>query len=388
MCRQSATVCLVKSPSPQQRELSGMDVRLRALPDPRDRRGRRHSLVSVLLTAACAVLAGARSYLAIGQWARHAPQDTLARLGFHARGPLGVRLPASPSTVRRVLVLVCPGGLADLLGHCPAITESVAVDGKSARGSRTDARPAAHLLSAVTAAGRTVSQLRVPDKTNEITGFAALLAPFDLTGTVVSADALHTQREHAKWLVEVKKAHYLMVVKGNQPKLHAAIKALPWKEVTARRYDRGAGHGRRETRSVRTLTVTGLGLDFPHVVQAVKILRHRTDLKTGKVTRQTVHAITDMTSSQASPQLINRIARAQWGIEAVHHIRDTTFTEDASKIRTGHGPENMATLRNLAINTLRDAGHRSIAAGLRETSYTPFTRPLDLLGLPLTCTAT
>ncbi|MFI5987923.1 ISAs1 family transposase [Streptomyces sp. NPDC051555] len=153
-----------------------------------------------------------------------------------------------------MLVAVCPGGLADLLGHGPTGTESLAVDGKSARGSRTDTTPAAHLLSAVTATGHTVSQLRVPDKTNEITGLTALLAPFDLTGTVVTADALHTQREHAKWLVETKNAHYLMVVKGNQPNLHAAIKALPWKEVTARRYDRAAGHGRRETRSVRTLT--------------------------------------------------------------------------------------------------------------------------------------
>ncbi|MFE5549630.1 transposase, partial [Streptomyces sp. NPDC056534] len=113
----------------------------------------------------------------------------------------------------------------------------------------------------------------------------------------------------------------------------------------------------------------------------VKILRHRTDLKTGKVTRQTVSAITDMPAREASPQLIGRLARSQWGIEAVHHVRDTTFTEDASKIRTGHRPENMATLRNLAINTLRDAGCHSIAAGLQEVSYTPFTRPLDLLGL-------
>ncbi|MGP3691135.1 ISAs1 family transposase [Streptomyces sp. IBSNAI002] len=177
----------------------------------------------------------------------------------------------------------------------------------------------------------------------------------------------------------MKKAHYLMVVKGNQPNLHAAIKALPWKEVTARRYDRERGHGRREARSIRTLTVTGLGLDFPHVVQAVKILRHRTDLKTGRVTRQTVHAITDMTSLEASPQLIGRIARTLWGIEAIHHVRDTTFAEDASKIRTGHGPENMATLRNLAINTLRDAGHHNIAARLREVSYTPFTHPIDPL---------
>ncbi|GHH56647.1 putative transposase YbfD/YdcC [Streptomyces candidus] len=190
--------------------------------------------------------------------------------------------------------------------------------------------------------------------------------------------------------MEVKDAHYLLVVKGNQPKLHEAVRALPWKEVTARRYDRERGHGRRETRSIRTLTVTvtGLALDFPYLVLAVKIHRYRTDLKTGKVTRQTVHAITDMTAREASPQAIGRIARSQWGIEAVHHIRDTTFAEDASKIRTGHGPENMATLRNLAMNTLRDAGHHSIAAGLREVSYTPFVCPLDLLGLPPTCNGT
>ncbi|MFZ3475823.1 ISAs1 family transposase [Streptomyces sp. 4.24] len=161
------------------------------------------------------------------------------------------------------------------------------------------------------------------------------------------------------------------MVKGNQPKLHTAIKALPWKEVTARCYDRERGHGRRETRSVRMLTVTGLGLDFPHVVQAVKILRHRTEIRTGRVTRQTVYTITDMTAREASPQLIGRLARSQWGIEAVHHVRDVTFAENASKVRTGHGPENMATLRNLAINTLRDAGC-----------------PLDLLGLPLTCNGT
>ncbi|MER6076280.1 ISAs1 family transposase [Streptomyces sp. NPDC001817] len=205
---------------------------------------------------------------------------------------------------------------------------------------------------------------------------------------MATADALHTQREHAKWLAEAKNAHYLMVVKGNQPNLHAALKTPPWKEATARRHDRETGHGRRETRSIRTLPLTGLDPDFPHAVQAVKTPRHRTDLKTGRVTRQTIHALTDMTSLEASPQVIGRIARAQWGIKALHHLRDTTFTEDASKIRTGHGPANMTTPRNLAINTLQDAGHHNIAAGLREVSYTPITHPLDLPGLPLTCDAT
>lgn len=132
----------------------------------------------------------------------------------------------------------------------------------------------------------------------------------------------------------------------------------------------------------RALTVTDLGLDFPHAVQAVRILRHRTDLKTGTVSRQTVYAITDLTSQQASPQRLGRLARSEWTIEnRLHFVRDTTFAEDASKIRTGHGPENMATLRNLAVNTLRAAGHHNIAAGLRHTSYEPFTRPLEFLGI-------
>ncbi|MFE5699003.1 ISAs1 family transposase [Streptomyces erythrochromogenes] len=260
------------------------------------------------------------------------------------------------------------------------------MDGRSARGSRTDTAPAAHLLSAVTAAGRTVSRPRVPDRTSEITGFTALLAPF-------APDRHRGGRRRPPHPARTREMAGRGGERpppddrqGNQPNLHAATKVLPRKEATARRHDREAGHGRRETRSIRTLT--GLDLDFPHVVQAAKTLRHRTNPKTGRVTRQTGHAITDMTSAEASPQLIGRIARAQWGIETVHHVRDTTFPEDASTIRTGHGPENMATLRNFAINTLRDAGHPSITAGLRETSYTPFTRPLVLLGLPLTCDAT
>ncbi|MEV6995618.1 transposase [Streptomyces sp. NPDC093228] len=106
----------------------------------------------------------------------------------------------------------------------------------------------------------------------------------------------------------------------------------------------------------------------------MRILRHRTDLKTGRCSRQTIYAITDLTSQQASPQRLGRLARSQWTIEnRLHFVRDTTFGEDASKIRTGHGPENMATLRNLAINALRAAGHRNIAAGLRHASYDPLT---------------
>ncbi|MFF3062835.1 ISAs1 family transposase [Streptomyces sp. NPDC057909] len=235
----------------------------------------------------------------------------------------------------------------------------------------------------MTGTGMTVTQLRVPDKTNEITCFAALLAPYNLTGVTVTADALHTQREHARFLVEDKQAHYAFTVKRNQPGLYEQLRSLPWDQAKAKFYDRSRGHGRKETRVAKVLTVTGLGLDFPYTAQVVQIVRHRTTTKTGKSSRETVYIITDLTSRQASPERLARVVRSQWTIEnRLHFIRDTTFAEDASKIRTDHGPENMATLRSLAINLLRAAGHSNIAAAIREVSYQPFTRPLDLLGLP------
>ncbi|WP_243980140.1 hypothetical protein [Streptomyces sp. NEAU-YJ-81] len=89
-----------------------------------------------------------------------------------------------------------------------------------------------------------------------------------------------------------------------------------------------------------------------------------------------------MPSTQASPQQLGELARSLWGIEnRLHFVRDTTFAENAGRIRTGRGPENMATLRNLAVSTLRRAGHQNIAAALRHVSSQPFSRPLDLLGI-------
>ncbi|MBT2675117.1 ISAs1 family transposase [Streptomyces sp. ISL-14] len=150
--------------------------------------------------------------------------------------------------------------------------------------------------------------------------------------------------------------------------------------MTAKFYHRSEGHGRKETRVVQVLTVDDL--DFPHAAQVARVVRHRTCLKTGRRSRETVYVITDLISREASPQRLAKIIRSQWVIEnRLHFVRDTAFREDASKVRTEHGPENMATLRSFAINCLRAAGHHNIAAGLREMSYEPFARPLALLGL-------
>ncbi|WP_200262099.1 transposase [Streptomyces sp. HSG2] len=134
---------------------------------------------------------------------------------------------------------------------------------------------------------------------------------------------------------------------------------------------------------MQALTVTDLGVDFPHAAQVAKVVRHGTDTKTVKKSRESVYVITDLTSRQASPERIATILRAHWVIEDRLHcfVRDTAFREDASKIRTGHGPENVATLRSFAINQLRAAGHTNIAAGLRTTALRPYERPLAVLGL-------
>jgi predicted transposase YbfD/YdcC len=326
------------------------------------------------------VVAGADSYAAIAQWAARAPQATLTRLGARACTGLGLRIAPSGPTVRRVIEAVCPDGLASLTGAATC-GGMVAVDGKSARGSRHDGAPVAHLLAAMTIGGQVAAQIRIPDKTNEIGCFRDLLEHLDLEGAIVSADAMHTQRDHATFLVENKKAHYVLTVKKNQPTMYERLRRLPWEQVRSH-HDRTKGHGRLDTRVIKVLTIDELdGLDFPHAAQVARITRHSTNVKTGKQTRETVYVITSLTSAQATPQRLAQIVRGHWGIEALHHVRDVTFGEDASKIRTGHGPENMATLRNLAHGRLRDASFDNIAAARREMSYDTFTAPLDLLGI-------
>ncbi len=113
----------------------------------------------------------------------------------------------------------------------------MAVDGKAVRGTRhaSSDGQAVHLLAAIDQrAGAVLAQASVDGKTNEITAFAPLLEPLDLAGAVVTADALHTQREHAEFLVSDKKAHYILVVKKNQPGLYAQVKNLPWRQHPGR----------------------------------------------------------------------------------------------------------------------------------------------------------
>ncbi|MFF7476925.1 ISAs1 family transposase [Streptomyces sp. NPDC008092] len=155
--------------------------------------------------------------------------------------------------------------------------------------------------------------------------------------------------------------HYLVAVKGNQKKLRRQLRCLPWLQIPLLDHTRTTGHGRREVRRLKVCTVEA-GLLFPHAVQAVEIKRRRVNAKTGKVQTKTVYAVTRLTPGQADPARLAELVQSHWPVEALHHVRDTTFAEDASQIRTGSTPRAMATLRNLAIGLMRQAGWTNIAA--------------------------
>jgi predicted transposase YbfD/YdcC len=258
------------------------------------------------------------------------------------------------------------GAYLTALSHDPdtaaeAAPAALAVDGKTLRGSRRDGT-AVHLLAASVHESQTViAQRQVDAKSNEIPAFAPLLERLDLNGAVVTADAMHTQREHARYLVEDNNAHYILIVKGNQKNLHDQLKHLPWSQIPLREKTIDSGHGRREIRRLKVCTVRP-GLLFPHAAQAVQLKRRRTNRTTGKTTITTIYAVTSLTPAQADPARIAALIRGHWSIEALHHIRDVTYREDASRIRTGHAPRIMAGLRNLAIALTRLIGWTNIAA--------------------------
>jgi predicted transposase YbfD/YdcC len=251
---------------------------------------------------------------------------------------------------------------------------AVAVDGKTSRGARRADGTRVHLPGAAEHGGHLLDHLEVGVKHNETSHFTELLEPMDLAGVVVTADALHTVRANLDWLVTDKKAHYIAVVKHNQPLLHARVRALPWQQVPAGVPARDRGHGRAGTRTIKAVHVSYP--DFPHARQAIKITRWRQATATGKISRETVYAITSLTSTAATAADLARLVREHWSVEAHHHIRDVSFGEDASASRTGHGPVNLATIRAAVTAALKDAGYLHVPEGRRD-----HTTPAETLRL-------
>ena len=360
---------------------------LKGVTDPRDRRGVRHTLPAILCLAVTGILAGCEGLTAIWEHAADLEPADLGALGLEA----GRALPSEP-TIRRVLKDLDPAGLDARLTSwfftrtgTIAGRRVIAVDGKTMRGARTGSNPAPHLLAALDqASGVVVGQRRVSDKSNEIPALPELLAPLDLDGALITADAMHTQTGTAEW-IRSRGAHYLLTVKANQKTLRKTLKKLPWKDVPAVS-SVDTGHGRRVRRTVQAVEAPEW-IDFPGAAQVVRIRRTRTTAKRGSTggngrakkkttTTEVVHLICSLPMDQAQPEAVASWARDHWAIEnRLHWIRDVVTGEDRHQLRTANGPQIMAALRNLAISLIRlfHGPRAPIAATTRAMAPRPRT---------------
>lgn len=343
---------------------------LQRVPDPRERRGVRYPLAGVLALAVTATLAGCRSFAAIGQWAAETAVEKLASFGLTSgRAP-------DESTLRKLFARLDADALDRALGvwmwtqtFTVERRRVIAIDGKTIRGARI--RPdgkAPHLVAAFDhGAGVVLGQLAVDAKSNEIPAARTLLRHFDLNGAVVTLDAMHTQTDTAA-LITGAGGDYVFTVKANMPTLHAKLKTLPWKDMPATSATT-VERGRRVTRTIKVADVPEW-IDFPGAAQLAQLRRTVTD--NGSKTVEVVYLITSANHTAAPPHRLAAWVQGHWGIEnRLHWVRDVTFAEDASQVRTGQAPRVMATCRNLAIGILRTTGWDNIAAGLRHHARHP-----------------
>ena len=347
--------------------------------DPRKPRGIRHGLTGVLAMALSAVITGAQSFVAIAEWAADASPEALARLGVTGTAPC-------ESTIRRCLQRLAPDQLDHLIGAWMWLRTRtiggrrvIAFDGKTLRGARDAAGNLMHLLAGLCQhTGAVLAQLAVGAKTNEIPMLTKLLDTIpDIAAAVITADALHCQRDTAEYITG-RGAHYILTVKDNQPTLRKKLKSLPWKQIPVLDRKTEHGHGRTTTRTLKAAEIAE-GIGFPGAVQVLQLTRTATDDKTGKKHTEVVYAVTSLSVADAKPAQIAAWLRGHWAIEnRLHWVRDVTYSEDHSQIRTEGGPQVMATLRNTGISILRLTGHTNIASANRYHAR-DHHRPVKLL---------
>lgn len=339
---------------------------LAAVPDPRQKRGVRYPLAEVLAVVVCAVVAGARSFTMIAEWAVHAAKQRPVT----ASG----RVP-SLATIHRLCTLMDAEALDVALtawAREQCRPRAVAIDGKEVRGAKNADGERVFLMAALDHdTGCVIGQEFVGAKTNEIPHFPRLLDQLgDITGMVVTADALHTLGQQAEAL-HARGAHYAFTVKANQPGLRDRIASQTWAMLAPQHTLREKGHGRTTTWQI-TVQRAQAWIRFPHAKQTIRLTRDRTDHRTGDATREHVYAITSLSPDEASPSELAALIRGHWGIEnRLHWVRDVTYDEDRSQIRTRNGPRVMVALRNLAISIHRLAGATSIAHATRAAMREP-----------------
>jgi predicted transposase YbfD/YdcC len=269
-------------------------------------------------------------------------------------------------------------------GHVPA-RQAVAVDGKERKNAKAAGKPKVHMVAAVThVTGAVLAQDKVAKrgKANETSHFKPLLDPLPLDGVAVTADAIQTTRENARWLHDDKHAFYLLPVLGNQPGLYGQLDALDWENTPVAAATADTGKGRIETRTIRVLPCPA-GTGFAGAAQAVLIERYVTVKNKGQWVMRNCEAvlyITSFTADDASPADLLAHVRGHWQVEHLHWLRDLIWHEDKSLIRTGNGPQIMSALTNLVISLFRLHGVTEFAAETRANHQNP-RRTLTLLDI-------
>jgi predicted transposase YbfD/YdcC len=347
--------------------LSAFALHFANLPDPRVERTKRHRLHDVLVIVVCATVCGVESWEDIEQYALAKQTWFQERLGLSLTNGI-----PSDDTFRRIFAALDPTAFAacfrawvDTL-RLQTKGEVVALDGKTLRHSFDTAwgQKPVHMVSAFACANRLVlGALAVDDKSNEIPAVAALLGLLDLRDCIVTADAMHCQKAVARQIVEAG-GDYVLCVKDNQPHLAEDVAACLTYQQQQREPSRRLetttsvdyGHGRQETRRCTCVFLDPHDADWSDVQQEWAGLRCLVQMeRVREMGEKTTHEIHYYISSLSrSAKQLAYVIRAHWGIEnRLHHVLDVSFNEDACRVRRDHGPVNLAMMRHVALNLLR-----------------------------------
>lgn len=356
---------------------------LSLLPDFRQAQGKRYDLLPIILLSCTAMLCGCTSQSAISDWGHNYSHHWLSKLGFN-KG-----CSPSQSTLHRIFKGIDVVKLELLLSRwtqqvfrllgfsSPTDLEGASIDGKVLCGSSKQKASQPHLLASLShKLGLVLGQVAVSEKSNEITASTDLIEMLVLKGVVITGDAMFTQRETARQIIS-KGGDYLISVKANQPSLLEDIKQAFveqwWMADTltqAKSLDVYAG--RIEERALKSSTAMIGYSDWPGLKRVLKMERNVTNKRTEVSRQEEAYAITSLDERQAGAEQLLRLWREHWHIEnKLHYVRDVTYKEDKSQVRTGKIPEVMAALRNAAISVIRMTGATNIAAACRRYAAQP-----------------
>ncbi len=359
---------------------------LAEVPDPRQARGQQYGWRLLMTLIVWAMAGGQKTAHGIADWTKLHEEALVKWLGL----PYD-KLP-SEATLRRALRNVDMVEVEDRLADLNTVQEGnsaeademrrvgQAIDGKALRGAAHHGRPIWLVSRVVHGSGRVLNQVAVDEKSNEITAVPRLLAGRDLSGVVITMDALLTQRDLTRQILG-QGGDYVLIAKENQPRLFTTI-ALHFDQPPPTRPIRQVqtqhkGHGRVEVRRLEVMEATDGWVDWPGIRQIMRRTTIRR-LFTGKTSIEVTYGLTSLDCSEATPAELESLWRGHWTIEnQVHYVRDVTLGEDACQARCGSTPQMLAALHNAILGCLRHQGWTRIPDALRYYA----ARPLEALKL-------